>query len=161
MRPIPTALVLALAAAPAAAQPCGPITFAFAGTGPGCAPFGGSAPALMTGLIAPTPPTICTVWFWMITGTPPSVPAFLILGVSNPALNLTPFGFAGCTLLANPEVVLPMPWVALIPPFGPPAYQRFIPVPATPSVIGAIVFCQAVVLGPSPTFSSGASVSIS
>ncbi len=160
------ALVSLLLAAPASAQVCGPLTFAFGTTGPGCAPFGGAIPSL-AGALAPSPSIAsCPVAFTFTPGPSPTPigilsPVLLVLGASNPALDLTGVGLPGCTLLAFPDVLLPM-----TPTAPGPIYTVTVPVPADPSLIGGVAFAQGAMLTPTPgavlsvRLSNGVDVSI-
>ncbi len=160
------ALLLAPLAAPASAQVCGPLTFAFGTTGPGCAPFGGAIPTL-AGALAPSPTVAsCPVVFTFTPGPSPTPigvlsSVLLILGASNPNLDLTGAGLPGCTLLAFPDVLLPMTPTALGPIF-----TVTVPVPADPSLIGGTAFAQGAMLTPTPgavlsaRLSNGVDVSI-
>ncbi len=160
------ALVSLLLAAPASAQVCGPLTFAFGTTGPGCAPFGGAIPSL-AGALAPSPSIAsCPVAFTLTPGPSPTpigvlTTARLIVGASNPARDLTGAGLPGCTLLAFPDVVLPM-----TPTAPGPIFTVTIPVPADPSLIGGTAYAQGGMILPTPgtvfapRLSNGISVSI-
>ncbi|HKB17033.1 MAG TPA: hypothetical protein VKF62_13285, partial [Planctomycetota bacterium] len=161
------ALFTLLLAAPASAQVCGPLTFAFGTTGPGCAPFGGAIPTLGATL-APSPTLAsCPVLFTVTPGPSPTPigvlsSVLLILGASNPALDLTGAGLPGCTLLAFPDVILPM-----TPTAPGPVYTLTVPVPADPSLIGGVAFAQGAMMTPSPgavlsiRLSNGVDVTIS
>src|SRR5262245_36972007 len=117
------ALSALLLAAPASAQVCGPLTFAFGTTGPGCAPFGGAIPTLGAAL-APSPSIAsCPIAFTFTPGPSPTPigvlsSVLLVIGASNPFLDLTGVGLPGCTLLAFPDVIVPMTPVALGGVFG-------------------------------------------
>jgi hypothetical protein len=162
-----SALLLAPLAGPASAQVCGPLTFAFGTTGPGCAPFGGAIPTLSAAL-APSPTLAsCPVAFTLTPGPSPTPigvlsAAFLILGASNPNLDLTGAGLPGCTLLAFPDVLLPMVPTAL----GGGVFSITVPVPADPSLIGGVAYAQGAMLTPTPgavvsaRLSNGVDVSI-
>lgn len=102
-------LAAGLVAMPASAQACGPLTFAFSGAGPGC----NLAPPLLSGAVVPPG---CIVRFTLTPTFPipiyPPLPAFLILGATNPNLSLAPYdpfwAASGCNLLAYPDVIIPM-----------------------------------------------------
>jgi hypothetical protein len=136
------AVVTALAVVPlsvAQAQACGPLNFSFSVTGPGCFPNGPGLgiPTLGVGLVPPTVPNTCAVQF----STPLSlIPPLLAIGTSNPALDLTPLGFPGCTLLATPQIVVPMPVVSGF------FFTLTALVPQDPALIGASVFAQGFML---------------
>ncbi|MCI0587517.1 MAG: hypothetical protein L0323_11815 [Planctomycetes bacterium] len=146
-----SALLLAPLAAPASAQACGPLNFAFGTTGPGCAPFGGAIPTL-AGALAPSPSIAsCPVVFTFTPGPSPTPigvlsSVLLVLGASNPALDLTGVGLPGCTLFAFPDVLLPMAPTAL----GGGVFSITVPVPADPSLVGGVAYAQGAMLTPTP-----------
>src|SRR5262245_56324437 len=93
-------LIAGIAAPPAPAQACGPLTFAFSPTGPGCDPSGlGVPPTLSATQFLPPGSSACEVRFlltaYSLTG-PTVPPPPLVLGVSNPAYPLPVL--PGCTL---------------------------------------------------------------
>lgn len=160
------ALFSLLLAAPASAQVCGPLTFAFGTTGPGCAPFGGAIPVLSAVLSPSSSVASCPVAFTLTSGPSPTPigilsSALLILGASNPNLDLTGAGFPGCTLLAFPDVVVPMTPTAIAPLFA-----LTVPVPPDPSLIGGVAYSQGVLMPPmvgtvsAPRLSNGVDVTI-
>ncbi|HET6201345.1 MAG TPA: hypothetical protein VFI25_00935 [Planctomycetota bacterium] len=157
--------LLGLAVAPAAAQTCGPLTFAFATTGPGCAPLGGAVPALSVALVPSPALTVCPLAFTLTPGPSPTPigvlsSAFLIVGTSNPTLDLGFLGLPGCTLLASLDAIVPMA------PASGGSFALTVPLPATPVLIGATAYTQGLLLSPSPTtvfapkLTDGVSVSI-
>jgi hypothetical protein len=123
-------------------------------------------PTLSATLLSSPALTSCPVEFILVPPSPASFPflfpAFLVLGASNPALDLTPLGFAGCTLLVNPSAIAPMmplPTVA-------PAFALIVQVPASPVLIGVTVYAQGFAVGPvagliALELSNGLSVAIS
>ena len=167
--PLPLAVLLSAGflAAPSTAQVCGPLTFAFATTGAGCGPSAGAVPTLSATLLSSPTLSSCPVEFILAPGpaSPPFpvfFPVFLILGTSNPALDLTPFGFAGCTLLASPDAIAPM----MPLPTAVPAFALIVQVPASPVLIGVTGYAQGFAVGGSAglvalELSNGVSVGIS
>jgi len=164
-RIVPVLLVLALFAVPASAQTCGLLTFGFATNGAGCAPVAGLAPTL-TGSLVPSPAiTLCNVRFTLspngpvpITGFPPAI---LAIGVSDPMIDLSPLGLTGCVLRTSLDAVLTMS----PNPAGIVSQIATIPVPMTPSLIGATAYSQALLLLPAtgaiiPQISNGVRVDI-
>ncbi len=152
-------------AAEATGQSCGPFLVSTAPTGGGCAPFGGGGGiAALTGGLGPSPPVACNIVFTVTASSilfVQSAPTLLWLGVGNPALNLAPLGFPGCTLLTSGEVLLPVLPVGL-----PPVNSITVPVAPNPVFVGATVFAQALALptglagGVQPTLSNGIRVSL-
>ncbi|MCI0587519.1 MAG: hypothetical protein L0323_11825 [Planctomycetes bacterium] len=152
-----------LASQASAQQVCGPHTFFFGTTGPGCVPPGTGVPTLTTGFppFQAAPP--CTLLLTLA----PTLPVagtistrFLILGASNPMLDLTASGLPGCTLLAFPDVVAVMPSV----PGGTPSTLA-VPIPLN-LALPAIAYAQGVILAnlggtlPVPLLSNGIQVTI-
>ncbi|MGH7150080.1 MAG: hypothetical protein ACREIU_05255 [Planctomycetota bacterium] len=133
-------LVSALAARPASAQTCGPLTFAFSTTGPGCDPTGtGPIPTLSgTEFQNPGSPT-CVVRILLnsIAFLFPIPPTTLVLGFSNPALPLP--GLPGCTLWTSFDVFFSMSFDA----GGPTLHDELFFLPPDPALIGTTAFAQA------------------
>ncbi|HKB17241.1 MAG TPA: hypothetical protein VKF62_14330, partial [Planctomycetota bacterium] len=113
--------------------------------------------------LGPASPATCNLVF---TVTAPSIlfisstPALLMVGVSNPALNLGPAGFPGCTLLTSAEVLLPLPAAGV-----PPIHSSTVAIPPNPAFVGVTVYTQALAMpaglvGPQPTLSNGIAVSL-
>lgn len=156
-----SALVLVLAGE-CSAQFCAPLLVSSANTGPGCAPFGGGLPSL-TGGASISPPGTC-VFVFTVVAPPflfsPAIPVLLGIGATNPALALAPSGFPGCTLLTSAEVLLVLP-----PAPSPPVYSTAFAIPASPALVGATAYTQAVTLpsglpGLQPALSNGIAVSL-
>ncbi|MCI0587178.1 MAG: hypothetical protein L0323_10095 [Planctomycetes bacterium] len=119
--------------ATAAAQACGPLTFVVTQTGPGCSPpvFPLPNPSLTVSVVPG--PSSCTIQFF---GPVLMIPHYMTLGVSNPALDLTPFGFPGCTLLTSLDIV-----DKLFPNPGSGALLTIL-LPQDPALIGATAYAQ-------------------
>ncbi|MCI0588388.1 MAG: hypothetical protein L0323_16275 [Planctomycetes bacterium] len=151
-------LTAAFAARPAPAQVCGPLTFAFSTTGPGCDPTGTGPVPVLTGsefqiLGAPT----CNVRILLNTAAIlfPIPPTTLALGFSNPAL---PFpGLPGCTIWTIPVAFFSMSFDA----GGPQFHDVLFPLPPDPALIGTTAYAQAAVPVPGGfRISNGLQISI-
>ncbi len=129
----PLLLLPLLLPATAAAQACGPLTFVVTPTGTGCSPpvFPLPNPSLTVTVAAG--PGNCSIQFF---GPVLMIPHFLTLGVANPALDLTPFGFPGCTLLTSLDIV-----DKLFPTVGGGLLLTVL-LPQDPALIGATAYAQ-------------------
>ena len=137
-----TAALLAatFATTPASAQACGPLTFAFTTTGPGCDPTGTGPVPTLSVFQTPIPGVLtCPVQFVLnsnVVISPIPVPV-LVLGLSNPALPLP--GLPGCTLWTSLDLILSMgPG-----PAGPAIHALLFSLPPDPALIGTTVYGQA------------------
>lgn len=135
-------LVAGLVAAPARAQVCGPLTFAFSTTGAGCDPTGTGPVPVLTGSLQPIPgsPT-CNVRLLLNTVAFlfPIPTTTLVLGFSNPALPLP--GLPGCTLWTSLDAFFAMSFDA----GGPQFHDEIFPLPPSPALIGTTAYTQAAV----------------
>lgn len=156
-----SALVPLLASA-SPAQNCGPFVVSTTATGGGCA-TSPTTPAALIVVLGPSTPGSCDIVFVVNASSLLSVqqlPSLLWLGVANPALNLAPLGFPGCTLLTSADVFLSLP------PTGIPGQTSgTVPVAPNPVFVGATVYVQALatpigLLGPYATLSNGIAVSL-
>ena len=132
-------LVLGLAAAPASAQPCGPLTFGFSGTGAGFAPFGGTPPVLSGAAMSVLAPPSCSLTF-ILTPAPAlalSQVGVLVIGATNPMLNLGIYGYPTCTARASLDVVL-----ILGTGPAPGTLSLTIPIPPRTTFLGVSTFQQ-------------------
>lgn len=121
---------------PATAQTCGPFTFVVTGTGPGCSPpILPSLGAPLTVSIQPGPgPGTCRIGFAGAVLT--LLSHVLVLGLSDPALDLGPYGFPGCTLRASPDSV------AALSPSGSGGSLLVAVLPKDPARIGSSAYAQ-------------------
>ncbi len=141
---LPAAALLAslVVTRPAPAQVCGPLTFSFSTTGPGCDPTGTGPVPTLTGslLVLPGSPT-CTVRILLSTVVIlfPIPPTTLVLGFSNPALPLP--GLPGCMLWTSLDAFFSMSFDA----GGPQFHDELFPLPPSPALMGATAYAQAAV----------------
>ncbi len=152
-------LLSALAAVPAPAQVCGPLTFAFSTTGPGCDPSGIVVPPTLSATQFLSPgSSACEIRFLLnanVFSGPTVPPPPLVLGVSNPAVPVLPY--PGCTLWTSLDVFLSMNRFAP----SPNLFDVVVPVAPDPALIGGTVFAQAALpLGGAPRLSNGIRVDI-
>jgi hypothetical protein len=89
------------------------------------------------------------------------VPPFLILGATNPMIDLAAIGLPGCTLLARPDAIAAMAPSAT---WG-GAFTLTVLVPASPVLIGVTGYAQGLAFAipgvPIPLLSNGVAISIS
>ena len=134
------ASLLCLAPAPVQAQDCGPLTFEFTNTGPGCVPFSGAvAPGLDFSLFAANQVSICqlTAFFRQGVFEFPLPIASLLVGASDPSL---PFpGLPNCVLRVLPLFALPMTPEVIFQ-----QQTLFLNIPQDPIFIGAEFHAQGV-----------------
>ncbi len=151
-------------------QSCGPFTVAIGPNGTGCSPSGGVVPVLLaqaagSGAIPP-----CYISFTM-TPPPAGAAALLIVGASDPALDLAPVGLPGCVLRASPDLLLYMGWASPYcapPPMMCPSgyFVRSVILPPDPSLVGSTAYVQALLLNgywpnpADPRLSNGFSVTL-
>jgi len=138
-------LALALVTAPLGAAVTSTLDFHIAYTGAGCDSNGGPAPILLT-MQAYEKGAEVDLSF---PGYPGSLemndPLTLIVGLTNPQIDLAPIGIPGGTLLASPDVVVPMSPAGL----GAAAYGE-ISIPNSPSMVGLVFFAQIIQFKASP-----------
>jgi hypothetical protein len=115
----------------AAAQACGPLTFVVTPTGTGCSPPSFPLPNPSLTVTVAAGPGNCSIQFF---GPVLMIPHYMTLGVSNPALDLAPFGFPGCTLLTSLDIVDKN--------FPGPNGLLTVVLPQDPALIGATAYAQ-------------------
>jgi len=133
MKNLALLLLPVLLPATAAAQTCGPLTFVVTQTGAGCSPPSFPLPNPSLTLTVVPGPGNCSIQFF---GPVLMIPHYLTVGVSNPALDLTPFGFPGCTLLTSLDFV-----DKLFPNPGSGSLLAVV-LPQDPALIGASAYAQ-------------------
>jgi hypothetical protein len=116
----------------------GPVAGSFANYGAGC----GVPPASAPQLLGNGQPLIGQNYVLSLLGAPTDSPAVLQLDVAQRAIDLGPFGFAGCTALTLPTLST----TATTSPLG--TLNAFLPVPAQNGLVGQAVHAQWIVFDP-------------
>ncbi len=116
----------------------GPVAGSFATYGVGC----GVAPAAPPAITASGQPLIGQSFVLALLGAPHDGPTVLQLDVQQQAIDLTPYGFTGCTALTLPTFALP----SMTSPLG--TASMSLPIPPDQALVTQSVFAQWIVFDP-------------
>lgn len=111
----------------------------FTALGQGCQGSHGKAPVL-SGL---EPPSLGLTFHLGLTAAPPLAPSLLFFDITDPAVDLTPFGATGCWARVNPGFISLYLPVSLTGTWHP---APFLAVPYETALLGAAFYAQAFLL---------------